>query len=257
MTENENPSWAKAPLLPYCSSGLERDLDAALSHIETIEIPIRDLWNPWKCPLEMLPYLAWALSVDQWESAWSEDVKRRVIAASLDVHRIKGTRPAIEMALEALGVKCQLTEWFELPDGEMKRGTFAVVAWINDNMFTDGGPVITDRLYGSIVEAINRVRPASRSFSMKVGVMFTPHNIRLGGAITSLSAIARVEASAEQESPKMAAQLGVGSALSAKSIASTSSTASLGVVVTGGIMRVGAVARSATFVSARMECKSG
>ncbi|WP_218789976.1 phage tail protein I, partial [Klebsiella pneumoniae] len=27
----------------------------------------RDLWNPWKCPVKFLPYLAWAFSVDRWE----------------------------------------------------------------------------------------------------------------------------------------------------------------------------------------------
>lgn len=188
MTGNEYPGWVKAPLLPYCSSDLERDLDRALSHVETVEIPIRDLWNPWKCPIDVLPYLAWALSVDQWSSTWPEAVKRQVVSVSLDVHRIKGTRPAVEMALEALNVQCDIYEWFELPDGELERGTFRIMAWVNDNL-GQGADMLSRETYQQIKEAVDIARPASRPFIMTVGAKLTPKMLGFGAAMTGCASL--------------------------------------------------------------------
>ncbi|MHB0167262.1 phage tail protein I, partial [Klebsiella pneumoniae] len=52
-------------LLPPGSSSLERRLAQACSCISDLSVPLRDLWNPWKCPVKFLPYLAWAFSVDR------------------------------------------------------------------------------------------------------------------------------------------------------------------------------------------------
>ncbi|MGL4508248.1 MAG: phage tail protein I [Aeromonas sobria] len=159
-----NPEWAKAPLLPYCSSDLERDLDIALSHIEQVEIPIRDLWNPWKCPLVALPYLAWAVKVGHWESSWSEKVQRQVVADSLDIHRIRGTRPAIEKALSSLDVRCEMVEWFEQPDLNMEPGTFRVTAHVSTSGSEPLDPAFTDQIWSVVSSA----KPASRPFTLAV-----------------------------------------------------------------------------------------
>lgn len=177
MSERENPEWVKPPLLPYCASGLELELDQALSHIETVDIPIRDLWNPWKCPLIALPYLAWALKVDIWDARWSEKVKRQVVATSLDIHRIRGTRPAIEKALESVDVRCELTEWFENPALNMEPGTFRVIAHVS----TDQTSRISADITEQIREVVNGAKPASRPFTLSVqGMMKT----RLGNVAT-------------------------------------------------------------------------
>ncbi|MGL4755658.1 MAG: phage tail protein I [Aeromonadaceae bacterium] len=166
MTERHKPEWAKAPLLPYCSSDLERDLDIALSHIETVKIPIRDLWNPDKCPLVALPYLAWAVKVQYWDSKWNERTKRRVVASSLDVHRVRGTRPAVEKALESLGADCEITEWFQDPTGQMQRGTFAVKVKVKEGVSETPDPNFANQLREVVTEA----KPASRPFSLTMSV---------------------------------------------------------------------------------------
>ena len=177
MNERKNPEWAKAPLLPYCSSDLEKELDQALSHIESIDLPIRDLWNPWKCPLIALPYLAWAMKVDYWQASWSEKVKRQVVASALDVHRVRGTRPAVEKALESLDVRCELVEWFERPELEMKPGHFRVTAHISTDDNSRIDPAFTEQ----IREVVNGAKPASRPFTLSVeGMMKT----RLGNVAT-------------------------------------------------------------------------
>lgn len=125
----------KSSLLPDNLSELERDLDAAIARMEDIEVPISTLWDPWNCPIELLPWLAWAVSVDSWRTHWSEEVKRRTVANSLDLHRIKGTRPAVELAIESLGLEYRLLEWFqESPKSEP--GTFKLDVYIEDDSYS-------------------------------------------------------------------------------------------------------------------------
>ncbi len=104
-------------LLPPHLSELERDLDSALALIDKVEIPIETLWNPWTCPLNALPYLAWALRVFSWGSEWREQTKRQVVSDSLFIHRNRGTRPAVEKAIESVkGDSVRIVEWFEEPE---------------------------------------------------------------------------------------------------------------------------------------------
>lgn len=166
MTDKANPEWAKAPLLPYCSSDLERDLDIALSHIETVKIPIRDLWSPEKCPLKALPYLAWAVRVTNWDTNWTERTKRRVVASSLDVHRIRGTRPAVEKALESLGTDCEIVEWFESPESNMRRGSFEVRVKVKEGASTTPNPDFVNQLR----EVVNEAKPHSRPFNLNLSL---------------------------------------------------------------------------------------
>lgn len=55
------------------------------------------------CPAPLLPWLAWARSVDWWELAESEDQQRVLIKASYRLHQRKGTPWAIKEALNVLG----------------------------------------------------------------------------------------------------------------------------------------------------------
>ncbi|EJB5271310.1 TPA: phage tail protein I [Vibrio harveyi] len=113
-------------LLPRNLNQLERDLAGALSRISEIEIPISTLWDADKCPAELLPYLAWALRVDSWQSDWPEARKREVIKQSVDINRMRGTRGAVERVLKAIrGDDVALTEWFE-DKQNLAKGTFRV-----------------------------------------------------------------------------------------------------------------------------------
>lgn len=52
---------------------------------------IRDALDPWTCPEHLLPWLAWAWSIDLWSDEWTTQRKRRVIARAVRLHRLKGT----------------------------------------------------------------------------------------------------------------------------------------------------------------------
>lgn len=90
-----------AALLPPNATPLERAAADALGARFDGPVPIRDLWSPERCPAALLPWLAWALSVDVWDATWPEETRRRVIAESLAVHRIKGSRASVERAIAA------------------------------------------------------------------------------------------------------------------------------------------------------------
>lgn len=90
-------------LLPPNATPVEHGFEAAGERITVLPVPVRDTWNPATCPAQLLPWLAWALSVDRWDNGWTDDQKRAVIAASVTVHRRKGTFGAVQSALAAAG----------------------------------------------------------------------------------------------------------------------------------------------------------
>lgn len=93
----------KSLLPPYATSA-ERQVEQPLAEkYPTLQPPIGDFWSAGSCPTEILGWLAWSLSVDNWDSDWSEDAKREVIAQSPFVHRHKGTLGAVKRALKAAG----------------------------------------------------------------------------------------------------------------------------------------------------------
>lgn len=100
-------------LQPSNATPVELALEHAVALITEIPNPIDTLWDPWKCPVAFLPWLAWQYSVDYWRADWPEQIKRQVIDAAYEVHRIKGTLPAIKRAIEGLGVGVEITRWFE------------------------------------------------------------------------------------------------------------------------------------------------
>lgn len=100
-----------ARLLPPNATPLEAASADAIGARFDRAVPIRDLWSPDRCPAALLPWLAWALSVDVWDAAWPEDVKRRAIRESLSIHRIKGSRASVERAVAAMDLgKVEIVE---------------------------------------------------------------------------------------------------------------------------------------------------
>lgn len=96
-------------LLPPNATDAERALSIAVR--PEIPVPLRTLWNPYQCPANVLPWLAWALSVDEWDATWPETTQRQTIAASISQHKIKGTVGAVKSALlRGLGRTVEINE---------------------------------------------------------------------------------------------------------------------------------------------------
>lgn len=90
-------------LLPPNATKTELAIEAATARAGDLPTPLRDLWDPDTCPEALLPFLAWALSVDQWDPSWPVAQKREAIRASVSAHRIKGTPAAVRRALDRAG----------------------------------------------------------------------------------------------------------------------------------------------------------
>ncbi|MEW6166057.1 MAG: phage tail protein I [Pseudomonadota bacterium] len=93
---------APVSLLPRNASAFERALSETGGRFAPPAL-VPTLWNATTCPAALLPWLAWALSVDEWDHGWSVEKKRAVVAAAIPVHEKKGTPAAIRTALAALG----------------------------------------------------------------------------------------------------------------------------------------------------------
>ena len=142
-------------LLPRGSSALERRLAQACSGISDLNVPLRDLWNPWKCPAKFLPYLAWAFSVDRWEEAWTETAKRQAVSDAFWIHQRKGTVAAVKRVIEGLGYSMTIEEWWEVAD---PAGTFRLEIDLND-------VGITETMIKELERIIGDAKPVSRHIS--------------------------------------------------------------------------------------------
>ena len=170
-----------ASLLPPNASTPERALAEALARVSEVPVPVATLWNPDDCPAALLPWLAWAMSVDQWEPDWTEAQRREVIRRAVAVHRVKGTRGALQRAVSALGYTVRIREWFEdEPVGEPF--TFSLEIEIDDRG-------IDDALYAQLRTTANAAKNVRshlaglRAVSRVSGTLFT------GGAALSGTAL--------------------------------------------------------------------
>lgn len=139
-------------LLPPNASKHERDIEAVIS--PPLSFPNRDIWNSEKCPEHLLPHLAWALSVDNWDSSWPVERKRQVIKDSIYIHRKKGTRDAVEKTLDVVrGDQVSITEWFE-DKGNLAPGEFDI------NYLSTNQPIDASDLHALVpsIEAAKNVR---------------------------------------------------------------------------------------------------
>lgn len=156
-------------LLPVSASPREKALLAAeLARLSLYEPEaIASLWDPESCPASLLPWLAWALSVDVWDATWPESVRRAVVAAAPGVHRLKGTRAAVQRSLDALSITTDIIEWWETePPG--RRGTANVTAYVGADYGDDA--ILSERIQRQAIASIRAAKPKSRTVTYRIGV---------------------------------------------------------------------------------------
>lgn len=109
MTQTNN-------ILPPNATELQRDIDTAIQRRFSLldTNVLRWLTNPDKCPTAIIPWLAWAMSVDVWHADWNDNTQRTVIRESVQVHKIKGTLGSLKRALAAfVFADIVIEEWFQ------------------------------------------------------------------------------------------------------------------------------------------------
>lgn len=162
-------------LLPGNATALERQAAEALAEIERVPVPLRNLLNPERCPVNLLPYLAWAFSVDRWDSKWPESTKRTAIRSSFFIHSRKGTIGALRRVVEPLGYLIEVVEWFDMvPEGPP--GTFALKIGVLETG-------ITDEMYQELTWLIDDARPLTRHLTGLAITLASTGNLRLAAAL--------------------------------------------------------------------------
>lgn len=142
-------------LLPSSSGNWLRHTEAGTARLSAITVALRTLWTPTACPVDLLPYLAWALSVDRWDKDWSAERKIAAIQKSYWLHRRKGTRAAVRRVIEDMGFSATFAEWFEVGD---EPGTFRLEVDINE-------VGLTQKTLAELNHLIDDAKPVSRHSS--------------------------------------------------------------------------------------------
>jgi phage tail P2-like protein len=128
-------------LLPKNATPLERALeDVAGERLDGLSFDFASLFDPATCPPAFLPYLAWERGVELWDEDFvavdgEEDLvrRRREIIGRFDkIRRLRGTLAAIDLAMETIGVRARIREWWDHPEPK-EPYTFKVILLSKDN----------------------------------------------------------------------------------------------------------------------------
>jgi phage tail P2-like protein len=154
---------SKPSLMPPNATATERAIEQAGTRFEDITLPHRSLWNPDTCPAELLPWLAWALSIDSWKTYWPESIKRARIRTAMEIQRKKGTAKSVRDVVQSFGSSLALREWFQtVPNGTPY--TFELI-------LTTGTNVPNTAAYQQdIVDEVSRTKPVRAHFTLTTGL---------------------------------------------------------------------------------------
>ena len=175
-------------LLPINATAFLKDLESVTAKSLDLKTLNRFVNNPDEAPENILPWIGWSLSIDTWDDNWSLEVKRKMIRNSLILHKIKGTKGAVKRALEILGVKVKITEWWEV-NPKLTPHTFQLTAYLNDNLDKNKNIIITQDTQKKLVNLINNVKPLRSHLDFKLGVnfeskLFCKTNLRIKSRLT-------------------------------------------------------------------------
>ncbi|KPM58133.1 phage tail protein [Pseudomonas putida] len=155
-------------LLPHNASLLERSLERAGELGVDPEI-IRGVADSARCPPNFLPWLGWALKVEGWEAAYTDDQRRELNREAIPVHKTKGTVGAIRRVLRAVRVNAEFKEWQQIPNAAPY--TFQVTAWANDNRAGEGS-IISPELGARLRALVDAAKNERSHYTFRLGARF-------------------------------------------------------------------------------------
>ena len=169
-------------ILPPNAQAVELHLEQLSSRLIGLSDPVSALWDAESCPPHLLPWLAWAFSVEVWDKSWPETFKRQIVVDAVRVHRQKGTVGAVRRALSGIGFNVEIREWFETGGAPH---TFSIDAFGAD-VFA-AGLQISPALLSLATRLIENVKPERSHFDLRIGESFsTECGIRVGAVCRSV-----------------------------------------------------------------------
>jgi phage tail P2-like protein len=155
-------------LLPHNATLLERSLERAGELGVDPEI-IRGVADSARCPPNFLPWLGWALKVEGWEAAYTDDQRRQLNREAIPVHKTKGTVGAIRRVLRAVRVNAEFKEWHQIPNAAPY--TFQVTAWANENRAGEGS-IISPELGARLRALVDAAKNERSHYEFRLGARF-------------------------------------------------------------------------------------
>ncbi|MBQ4836292.1 phage tail protein I [Pseudoalteromonas luteoviolacea] len=175
-SEKLNEFAEQLGILPWqhtISEGEKRTQVKSACVLNDTRLLLASLWDPFLCPEALLPWLAWSVSVDEWDEAWSENLKRQVISDAFAVHQVKGTPYALQKALDSLNIKTEIREWWQgTHSDELPRGTVQVWALINSNLDEQQQGMLTPQMLKRVRRIIESVKRGSIHVDVQLGLAF-------------------------------------------------------------------------------------
>lgn len=153
-------------LLPPNAPTGTRALEASTARIGGVDTPLRALWDPYTCPIDILPWLAWALSMDAWKSYWTEAVKRERVAQAIAIQRRKGSVKSVYDVVRSFGADITLTEWWQMTPPATPH-TFDLSVVVTD---TGTAPTTAD-FVDDVITAVEHTKPVRSHFTFTQGVV--------------------------------------------------------------------------------------
>jgi phage tail P2-like protein len=160
-------------LLPPNATPLETGLARLGQRLSAVELPIADLWNPQTCPLPALPWLAWTLSVDTWDTDWTEERKRAITAGAIAAQRRKGSVAVVREALRTIDERLELVE--ADPAVSPMPLPCACRCWADDGAGgVTGGGAVPVATASQIVAALSRAAPVRSQLNLVIELDLPP-----------------------------------------------------------------------------------
>lgn len=156
-------STPPATILPPNATALERAIDRlGALRLAAIDTPLRALWSAQDCPEHLLPWLAWGLSLDQWDTSWPLYIRRARVASAIAIQRRKGTAQSVRDLIASFGGNVTLREWFEMnPPGAPY--TFSLSVSLGGQMAAP-----TPDFIETVIAEVARTKPARCHFDFTV-----------------------------------------------------------------------------------------
>lgn len=151
-------------LLPPGSTALEKALEQVAAGLLDLPAPVRTVWSPDSCPIGLLPWLAWGLSLDNWSSDWTEAIKRERVRKAIPIARQKGTAASVRAVVQSFGGSVAIREWWQMePRGDPH--TFSLVLNLDQN----GAPA-SAAFVDQVIAEVGRAKPVRSHFTFTQGI---------------------------------------------------------------------------------------
>ena len=152
-------------LLPPNSGPAERALAELAKRISAVPIPVPAMIDPDTCPESLLPFLAWALSIDSWKSYWPLHIKRARVRNAIEIQRRKGTANSVRQVVASFGGTVEISEWWQTTPPGIPH-TFQLVLAMGSASSEETSAQYVD----DVIAEVERTKPVRSHFTFTQGV---------------------------------------------------------------------------------------